>query len=317
MAGYWISFGLLFPFILVSAISFKIWSKRFIKIEITPEMDKAANNKLIRYILFYWLWDLFYMACFMNNIVCKYIFGGLIMLIIFMNLATSFSYPKAKTCLEKVGMLQDFLIGIGLTVYLIYIIPNSNIKEIVIPIISAVYGGLITLVGVAWTIKKSDRDRKEEEVKNAKPLIFVVNKKNNSSTEINNDVKYLTSNKERGTLKKANTNDISYSIPEIILNNSDYSYTTIWGFKINDDVHIYDYGQIFPKEKTLILKNDFCFKYDDDIKYVSLLLTDMLDNLYELVVEFEIINNGLNKTIEILSVLKTKRSNLVFDDVEV
>ena len=39
-----------------------------------------------------------------------------------------------------------------------------------VPLISAIYGGLITLVGVAWTIKKSDKDRKDDEVKRAEPL---------------------------------------------------------------------------------------------------------------------------------------------------
>ena len=54
------------------------------------------------------------------------------------------------------------IIGVGLSVYLIYIIPNKDLQAIVIPIVSAVYGGLITLVGVAWTIKDTNDKRKED-----------------------------------------------------------------------------------------------------------------------------------------------------------
>ena len=70
-----------------------------------------------------------------------------------MNLARTFTYPKAKTGFLRWGLLQDFIVGVGLSIYLIYIIPNTKVKEIVIPIIAAIYGGLITLVGVAWTIQ--------------------------------------------------------------------------------------------------------------------------------------------------------------------
>ena len=181
MIGYWISFGVLFPIILFGIGALKVWTKNNSKMEITPEMDKAANERMVRYILFYWLCNLFYMACFIKNDVCKYIFGGLILLIVFMNLVSVFTYPKERSKFEKWGMLQDFLVGVGLSVYLIYIIPNESVKEVVIPIVAAIYGGLLTLTGVAWTIrqgqkersedrKQLEEDRKQEEIKRAKPL---------------------------------------------------------------------------------------------------------------------------------------------------
>lgn len=72
--------------------------------------------------------------------------------------------------MQKIGLLQDFLLGIGFTIYLLYIIPFPLLQEVMIPIVSAVYGGLITLVGVAWTIKKTEKDRKEDEMKKAEPM---------------------------------------------------------------------------------------------------------------------------------------------------
>ena len=62
-----------------------------------------------------------------------------------------------------------------MTVYLIYLIPEKELQAIILTIVAALYGGLITLVGVAWTIKKSDKDRKADEIlkkadEEAKPL---------------------------------------------------------------------------------------------------------------------------------------------------
>lgn len=58
-------------------------------------------------------------------------------------------------------MLHDFVAGIAITIYLIYIIPSQSLQNIVLIIASALFGGLITLVGVAWTIK--DGHRREAE----------------------------------------------------------------------------------------------------------------------------------------------------------
>lgn len=62
------------------------------------------------------------------------------------------------------------MIGIALTIYLIYITPTvNNLQSIVTTIIAAIYGGLLTLVGVAWTIRKQDEIRRDDEKKRFKP----------------------------------------------------------------------------------------------------------------------------------------------------
>ena len=116
MIGYWISFALLFPFILFAVPYSKIQSVKMFKIKLTPEMDKVANVRVVIMILYLWLWNLFYMSMFTKNMVCKYIFGGLIMIIIFMDLANAMSYPRQRNWLEKWLMVQDFIVGIVLTI---------------------------------------------------------------------------------------------------------------------------------------------------------------------------------------------------------
>lgn len=167
MIGYWVSFALIAVLILIGLAGVEAWGEK--RFSYTNEQKKNASINLLKYWMFYWLCDLFYMACFLDNIVCKFVFGCLIMVIVLMNVCFSFVSSNCKTTFQKIGLLQDFLVGIGLTIYLIYLIPEKELQTIILTIVAALYGGLITLVGVAWTIKKSDKDRKEDEIKHEKP----------------------------------------------------------------------------------------------------------------------------------------------------
>lgn len=166
--AHWILFSLFIPFIFIASIIFLVylWKRN----PPTEEQKKISSLNCLKYIFFYWLLDLLYMAWFNNWIVWVFIFGGLIIVIVFYSLSSGFTSSKKRSGLENAGFIQDFIIGVSLTIYLLYIIPDPSLQEIMVPLISAIYGGLITLVGVAWTIKKSDKDRKDDEVKRAEPL---------------------------------------------------------------------------------------------------------------------------------------------------
>lgn len=310
MVGYWISFVIIFICIPLGVIGMKKLSLG--NNQFTSQQVKIANYRAFLLILFYWLCDLFYMSCFIYSKLWQFIFGGIILIVIFLNLAQNFSYPTKRTLFNKVGMIQDFIVGIGLTIYLIFIIPNDDIKAITIPIVAAVYGGFITLIGVSWTIKKSDIDRKEDEIQKAKPLIFIADSRTINKSMGNPINKFLFSEKNVGTIKKANNGEDSFSLSDIYLSNADYSHCSIWGFRINDDVHIYDYGQVIPKNAFMHLISDYEFGYSDDIKYVSLLIKDILDNVYELELNFEIEGSGKHKSIEILSGIEIKKTDFIF-----
>ena len=170
MIGYWISFGLIAAIIPIGIFMFIGWCATKMDPKPTKEQYARAGARGFYYTFFYWLCDLFYMACFINDLICKYVFGGSILVIIFVNLARAFTSPKEKKTFDRIGMVQDFLVGTGLTIYLIYIVPNEEIRTIVIAVIAAIYGGFIGLVGVGWTIRKSDKDRKEDEIKKARPF---------------------------------------------------------------------------------------------------------------------------------------------------
>lgn len=180
MLYQWIIFIALIFIIPIAVANLKLMAIK--KINPTEEQKKIADRNCGIYIIFYWICDFFYMAIFLNSLVLQYLFGGLIMLIIFYNLSTAVINGAIHF---KWGLIQDFIIGVGLSVYLIYIIPNKDLQAVVIPTVSAVYGGLITLVGVAWTIKDSNKKRREDleriereriesEKKKARPLFSTV-----------------------------------------------------------------------------------------------------------------------------------------------
>ena len=133
---------------------------------------KLIGVNALKYCAFYWLCDLFFMAFIIDSLICKFVFGGSIMLIVFYNLSCSFTKQgmDRRNALLKWAMVQDFIVGIGLSIYLIYLVPDIDLREIISVVVAAVYGGLLTLVGVAWTIKKGESDRREDERNRVKPL---------------------------------------------------------------------------------------------------------------------------------------------------
>lgn len=193
---YWFAFALIALSIPIGCVTVKVWAES--KNTYSTEQVKAANVRLGKYIMFYWLLDLFYMACFNQWLVLQFVFGGVAMLIVFYSLTVAF-LSEIKT--NKWLLLTDFLLGIGITVYLIYIIPNSSLQEILIPIISAVYGGLLTLVGVAWTIKytKNSSEKREnaKETNARKSLIVILRETYNACLE---QISWLDDTQIRGSV---------------------------------------------------------------------------------------------------------------------
>lgn len=170
---YWFIFILAIFAVPYGFIALKAWYED--RYETTKEDNKNAILNIFKLTLFYWLADFFYMAWFKNWILWQYIFGGLILLIIFFNLSSAFLANSEKNKTVKWMLLQDFMIGIALTIYLIYIIPEqfTGLQTIVTTIIAAVYGGLLTLVGVAWTIRRQDVMREKQYRSEIKPILIL------------------------------------------------------------------------------------------------------------------------------------------------
>lgn len=128
--------------------------------EYSKEQKKAIRRKFIKMVIFYWLADGFFASWILESILFQFLTGGLCMIIIFVNLSEIVLSGKV---FNVWFIIHDFVVGVALTVYLIYIIPNDSVQSIVLTITAALYGGLLTLIGVAWTIK--DGQEREAESK--------------------------------------------------------------------------------------------------------------------------------------------------------
>ena len=164
---WWAVFVLVALFLPIFVLGMRSFLKK--EKEYTEDQIKTSLKVCWKYVGFYWLMDLFYMAIFNYWtadeqsqtlwLTLQFVFGGLAMVYIFYNLARAFLSNAQK---HWWGLLQDFLWGIAITVYLIFLIPDDALQTIVLSITAAVYGGLLTLVGVAWTIKDTNEKREED-----------------------------------------------------------------------------------------------------------------------------------------------------------
>ena len=167
-AWCWVIFALIavyIPFYFIALLDFG-WKRKHPNAELKSHSGKQA----VKFILLYWLYDLLYMAIFNDWTLWIFVFGTLTVIAILVKSVQAF---LAENKVLQFMLPVDFLLGVGLSVYLIYIIPDTytNLQTIVTTIAAAVYGGLITLVGVAWTIKKNKEEQDEKDLKQNTPYL--------------------------------------------------------------------------------------------------------------------------------------------------
>lgn len=282
------------------------------KNKLTKEQEKAIEVNIIKFLLFYWLCDLFYMSFIIDSISCKYIFGGFILLIVLYNLTMSFLSSTKKDALQRVGLLQDFVVGMGLTIYLIYIIPgkqveingvvtvDDSLRDIITTIVAAVYGGLLALIGVAWTIRKGDKDRKEdlmriekerkeEDRRKYSPVFSVVNK--------NIDMKKCViialedvENIDKIVIQSDDTDNIRLQ-PMCIENSSKVEFY-VYGFLFDDEFYAAPEKFLIKKDYYFVVHFLKALRFARNYE-ISLCIEDLIENKYSVKLSSVIKDNAM------------------------
>lgn len=264
----------------------------------TSEQIKRSQENCWKYVLFYWLIDLFYMSIFnywqaaeqlkTPWLILQFVFGGLAMIYIFYNLTRVFLAKGEK---HWWGLLQDFVLGISITIYLIYLIPDTNnLQTIVTAITASVYGGLLTLIGVAWTIKRQDDINQEQEKKAYRPVVVV-------QLDLPKEVVAFY-------IKKVNCNTISFDkneicttpmyIQTIFMNNTDFSHFYLLGLIVNDEKILVEPKQYINREKNFAISfNQKIIYCKTNINKISLYTQDLLGNFYEIPLSYEIVESDI------------------------
>jgi hypothetical protein len=156
------------------------------------------------------------------------------------------------------------------------------LQTIVTTIIAAVYGGLLTLVGVAWTIQRQNQEKKNEEIKKFRPVLSVYN-------DSLDKVDYLlqcNNFKESKTIKfnQNEKNKYAYLINDFSLLNIDYASLFIQGLIINQAYLFYRNTNLYI-DKNRIIKfsfNNQKIYTPKKIQTMGILLKDLLGNEYVL-----------------------------------
>ena len=300
---WWAAFVLVALFLPIFVFGVRSFLKK--EKEYTEDQIKTSLKVCWKYVGFYWLMDLFYMAIFNYWtddeqsqtlwLTLQFVFGGLAMVYIFYNLTRAFLSNAQK---HWWGLLQDFLWGIAITVYLIFLIPDDALQTIVLSITAAVYGGLLTLVGVAWTIKdtnekrKDDLKRAEQEKREDERLRYrpFVNMFAGPYQGLKTDIQVANWLKSTNDISTVQTKKLSVAtfIRSCYFGNTDFSNFYVWGLKINEHITSFDSIRYIKKSSYFFL--DFSQQpiyTEKAIESFSLVLEDMLENLYELKLEFE------------------------------
>lgn len=159
MIGHWIAFWIILTFLLLLLA----WSIFLIIRQKRNKAQLTQNDfKRIEMSIYYLLVDFFYLACFNDWLIWIFIFGGVVILVEFISITEAFMISVTKNKIPKVLFILDIMLCLGVTIYLIYVIPNEQFQTIILTMTSAVYGGFVTLLGVAWTIKMTQKDRQED-----------------------------------------------------------------------------------------------------------------------------------------------------------
>ena len=290
----WVIFAYVFiliPFSFISLLVFKLKEEKC-----SQEEKQKATLNVVKSMILYWLVDLLYMSIFNDCLILTFIFGILAVLIVSFNLVDAFLNGIKNL---RFFIALELVIALIVCVYLIYIIPNDSVQNIVLTITAALIGGVFTLLGVAWTIKKGDADRKkdlwrmeeerkEEERKKCVPYVKFANEIqawHSASVEEFRDLEFDV-NEHISKIQ----NDTFYviKINMFTIKNVSPSNIILKGIFINNVFHQFSHN-------VLVESNGVCqvhlginhwFYFPEKVSTIKLLVTDILYNEYVVPCEF-------------------------------
>lgn len=170
---------------------------------------------------------------------------------------------------------------------------GENYKTFV-SVYAALIGGGLTLIGVAWTIRKGDKDRKddlvrrdkekaEDERKKYKPYFIACDycKDGDCKTITKDD--FIENESFSFVLNERCS--VPYIINSWSIRNTKLNAFSIYGFKINNFlINIQPYKFVCQEEIINIVLPRFFVK--EEINTISIMVIDILDNVYEVSLGF-------------------------------
>lgn len=207
-----------------------------------------------------------------------------------------------KCMLDKIA-LNDFfaiynfvvllLATIIITGYTIYLLtwnkePNNNqaLFSAVMGIYAAILGGAITLGGVAWTIRRQDEIKSEEEKRKYRPFILQISDANEDVQGFPIEIKRIEKFNEVFNNYK---NHNQYKVPDILLKNTNNADFLMYGVKINEAIYKFDTKAYIEKDKIFgIILHPNILTISNKLESMSIVVEDLLGNMYKIPMKLEI-----------------------------
>lgn len=240
-----------------------------------------------------WLGGLFLDSNFQTSYLLFKIAIGILYLIfiaIFLNLTVFnlFNYNNKRFQLLRILICVAIPLVILITIpfYVQWCGLNGDNFDTFVTVYSAVSGGGLTLIGVAWTIKQSDMIRKNEEIIKYKPYVVFYNSKAIKYPKFkenyveNNFIKY----------NETNINNKIYIINNFTLHNTEKAPLIFKGFLFNKK-HVFKRNSDLFKNKNTLFKfnfSDIKLYLSEQVDFISIVISDINYNLYTLDLKFKL-----------------------------
>ena len=262
------------------------------------------------------LMDVVFIVSLLNYFdVVLYISGVFIIVFSLISIIRPLTTKGKITVCEWIDIAIGFVVTVVLLVPFISSIGDEILRNTTVAISSAVIGGVLTLFGVAITIKYNRLAKEEEYLRQIKPYIYIVGDESwNTLVDSKKETGELNVKDEFSDTQRAKKEKKYYDFKPIIIGCSDIVTCTFDGILINDEYIIkFDYERVLLKGSFTKFFINYQFVYKEEIASVKLILSDLLKNVYTANVNFIIDKTDKNnKQIKINSVYDIELDSSIY-----
>lgn len=276
-------------FFILTPLILTIWEIFREKVIFFLHKYKIRNPLLYLAIVFFWLLELF---CFKINECSMWIYLlGIVIIVIIISILIYTIFKEEK--LPVFSIMIDLLIAVAITCNLIYRIPKRfcGLQEIVTSIVAALYGGVLTLMGVVLTIKRGEKNKSEEVHNGILPYIKILTG-NKLKENIDNKIVIESLNKQNDG-KKLDLKKQKNFFSDIFIKSISNSCIIIEKIEINDCEYALKGDVLLDmRESARIVLSEYNDSAETNKAMIRLYVKDSLGKEY--FIDFDLVEDRLD-----------------------
>lgn len=223
------------------------------------------------------------------------VFTNFLLLSFCINIIFAFSLQNNKNILAMKLFFASVLLMITVTISF-FIWFDRDIASGLVVILSGIVGGILTLLGVLWTIKREEQVRKDDEKNKSKPYLILIQNPNDADIsmkkirvtdlEINDNIfsSFVTASENESTII---INDINlkkiFSFKGCIIKNSENAICVVKGMEIDNTFMKFKKPFLLDKnERFCLFDKDIWFNVKNEDFVASIIVADTNGNNYSI-----------------------------------